>query len=123
MGIKGLCYAPLAGPGGTQRPTVQCIAMKVQELEAAEWKEGGKAGCSSLVPAVPPLSLLPRNPPTHTGEIACLSRPAAYFPNPTGTQPPFTLPHKSCELALCRGGIELKTNPATFPSSQWRGGG
>ena len=120
MGIKGLCSAPLAGPGGTQRPTVQCIAMKVQELEAAEWKEGGKAGCSSLVPAVPPLSLLPSNPTSsHWRDRLFVPTPVAYFPHLTPELNPYPTPRAWLAVAL---NIH-NTNPANFPSSQSPGGG
>ena len=81
MGIKGLGAAPLTG--GTQRPVLQCNAMKLHLHTLALHGIArdctgvdGEAGCSSLVPAVPPLSLLPRNPTnSHWREIACLSDP------------------------------------------------
>ena len=48
-----------------------------------------EAGCSSLVPAVPPLSLLPSNPTSSHWRDRLFVRPRAYFPHLTGTQPPF----------------------------------
>ena len=111
-----------AAGGGTQRPTVQCIAMNLQQLSTVgQWKER-EAGCSSLVPAVPPLSLLPA---THqlTLERSLVCPDPAYFPHLTGTQPtPIYIALQKLQACLGRGGIELN-QPATFPSSRWRGGG
>ena len=112
-----------AAGGGTQRPTVQCIAMNLQQLDTVgqQWKER-EAGCSSLVPAVPPLSLLPA---THqlTLERSLVCPDPAYFPHLTGTQStPIYIALQKLQACLARGGIELN-QPATFPSSRWRGGG
>ena len=105
-------------------------AMHCNEAAAsAEWKgSGGHRGrmqqfgarCPSIVPAL-------RIPPTHTGEIPCLSRPLHISLTSPERPPPSPIDRYSSQqkLQAClgRGGIELKTNQATFPSSRWRGGG
>ena len=110
MGIKGLCSAPLTGggAGGTQRPTVQCIAMKVEQLDSQSGRREALGRMQQFGARCPPLSLLPRNPPTHTGEIPCLSRPR----NISLTLPELNTPCKSCKLAW----VALSWEPSQPPS-------
>ena len=87
MGIKGLGAAPLTG--GTQRPVLQCNAMKLHLHTLAlhgiarhctalhgiarEWM--ARQDAAVWCPLSPHCPCSPATPPTHTGDIACLSDP------------------------------------------------
>ena len=124
MGIKGLGVAPLAG--GTQRPVLQCIAMKLHSGIARhctalhgiarDWR--ARQDAAVWCPLSPPLSLLPRNPTNSHWRDRLFVRPRAYFPHLTGTQPPFYSLQKlqARARALNSKYIQCQAEPTQLPS-------
>ena len=134
-----LVEAALGGSGGHPwaskgwDPLRWLLGPRDRRCNALQWScscssvaalQSRRTGCSSLVPAVPPLSLLPRNPRTHT-ERSLVCPDLAYFRDLTGTPTP---PYKSCKATQCQSHpnqtkpTQCQANPATFPSSRYRGG-
>ena len=74
-------------------------------------------------PLSPHCPCSPPTPPAHTGEIACLSRPRLHISLTLPRNSTPILPQEKLEAWLAVALNIHNTNPATFPSSQSRGGG
>ena len=118
MGIKGLGVAPLTG--GTQRPLLQCIAMKLHSGIARHCTGlEGEAGCSSLVPAVPPIVPAPPQPHQLILERSLVCPTPSIFPSPYRNSTPLLFPTQKLQArarALNSKYIQCQAEPTQLPS-------
>ena len=85
---------------------------------ARDWR--ARQDAAVWCPLSPHCPCSPATPPTHTGEIACLSDPE-HISLTLPELNPLLFPAKVASQSSMALNIH-KANSATFPSSQWRGG-